>query len=396
MSVNNKKIKLLHLHAPLRFGGGEVFLSNFYQKSKPWFVNKTILFGYSADFNQRLKSLDVGYSVFYPKDLKIGSMKKYLSVLLYSVTHLFYFRKIFVKYCDTDFIVGHGFPFVVFIPIIKFIGLVPKTTKIVHFQHHRLRRPSVNKFWRFIYNFLLCQFDTIIVDSIQVQNDIIKHIPVVKEKIYIIGAGLPFTDVREVAYIVMESSRVVQILRAKKNGVTVAIYASRFVPHKNHEIFKKILLQIRAFNLEKKFLLVLTGEEILTSSFREFVIQNKFEDCLCFTGSIEHNEVFYLMSLSDVCLFPSLEEGFGLSILECLVFGLPTVVFGSAIPEELHQFLICAKNEEDFIMHAVDLIKDQGQIVKEKNKLISLENQLMYFDIAHIAERLYVFLNQTN
>lgn len=389
-----RKIKLLHLHAPLRFGGGEVFLANFYAASSPWFENRTILFSRSDAFVAELNKIStVSYSQFYNRDLVVGSMKQYVRVLCYSIFHIVRFRKLVKIYKDSDFVIGHGFPFTVVIPLFRFLHIFPQNIKTIHFQHHRLRRPEASAFWKWLYRILLSSFDLIIVDAVPVRDDILRPLPELKEKIFIIGTGLPFDKVRAIATQTSTAEVIREIVQAREHRI-VAIYASRYVPHKNHQIFLRLLQQLRDKGLNNKLLLVLTGREIVGSDFQEQVKIQKFNNSVLFTGALEHDDVFRAMKLSHICLFPSLEEGFGLSILEALALGVPTLVFENAIPGELHPFLMLADDEEDFIRKAIDVITNP-EVIKQENAVLQQNmTEVEYFDINAVLKRLHERLSQ--
>lgn len=389
----DKKIKLLHLHAPLRFGGGEVFLSNFYEASGPWFENRTILFSGSDAFVEKLDQLgNVPYAKFWDKDLVVGSMRQYVKVLGYTLRHLWRLRRLAARYEDSDFVIGHGFPFTVIIPVLHIFGIIPRRMKTVHFQHHRLRRPGINAFWRWMYARLLRSFDVIVVDAIPVREDIVVPLPELADKIFIIGTGIPFEQSRHIAARPSLAPAVSRILD-ERDRRTVAIYASRYVPHKNHKIFINLLEVLRAAHKEGALLLVFTGQEIIGSDFQTQVLAKGFGGSVLFTGSLDHDDVLRAMKNAHICMFPSLEEGFGLSILEALVMGLPTLVFRDAIPQELHPFLMLAGSEDEFVEKAKALVTNPGSIQNASRILVSQESALEYFDINNVLARFHARLS---
>ncbi|MBI2910192.1 MAG: glycosyltransferase family 4 protein [Chloroflexi bacterium] len=62
--------------------------------------------------------------------------------------------------------------------------------------------------------------------------------------------------------------------------------------------------------------------------------ENGLEDRIIFHGQVDRDQLSHLYSQADIFVFPSLQEGFGIVLLEAMSYGLPIVASNvSAIPE---------------------------------------------------------------
>jgi glycosyltransferase EpsF len=106
----------------------------------------------------------------------------------------------------------------------------------------------------------------------------------------------------------------------------VVLHVGRFIEQKNHRGVLNVFQRVRASVPGAQ--LVLAGQGPLLDDVRQTVKRRGLERAVHFLGV--RQDVPQLMAASDVFLFPSLDEGFGLAALEANAAGIPVV--GSAIP----------------------------------------------------------------
>lgn len=98
-------------------------------------------------------------------------------------------------------------------------------------------------------------------------------------------------------------------------------YVARFTKEKGHEILLEAFNSSK--NLQEKCQLVLVGNGVL---FDELKTKYKSNQSIIFTNQVEDNKKSALFSIFDIFVFPTLAEGFGISLIEALSYGLPCLV----------------------------------------------------------------------
>lgn len=106
----------------------------------------------------------------------------------------------------------------------------------------------------------------------------------------------------------------------------LVLHVGSFLPVKNHRGVVEVFQRVRETIPEAR--LVLVGEGFLKPKIEQLVLARGLGKSVHFLGI--RKDVSALMTLCDVFLFPSLNEGFPVSILEAQAAGLPIV--GSQIP----------------------------------------------------------------
>ena len=97
---------------------------------------------------------------------------------------------------------------------------------------------------------------------------------------------------------------------------------------------EKILITlVKAFKLidDPNLKLVLAGAQIINGNsevlneIKTFIIQNKLESKVILAGYVSKEEASVLYKNARIYVFPSLDEGFGIPILEALSFSIPVI-----------------------------------------------------------------------
>lgn len=79
---------------------------------------------------------------------------------------------------------------------------------------------------------------------------------------------------------------------------------------------------------KKNCKLLFAGDGPQKEELREFIRSNNLEDYIILLGNVEHIEMPYYYSLSNCTVLASVDEGFGLPVIEGYSQGVPTVLFG--------------------------------------------------------------------
>jgi glycosyltransferase involved in cell wall biosynthesis len=116
---------------------------------------------------------------------------------------------------------------------------------------------------------------------------------------------------------------------------------------------------------------------------------NTADGTVMFTGYIEVNELVDLYNSADLYVSTSLNEGFGLPILEAIVCGCPIVTPHNSAMIELGSFFgntIIGWNEQVWIDTIVKTIQEKKSLVNNK------EEKLLKYDWLKIALNLKEYL----
>lgn len=159
----------------------------------------------------------------------------------------------------------------------------------------------------------------IITDSENTKNDILKFYKVNPNKIEVIylGVGEEFVkkEKKNIEYLYDKFD----IPKDKKN----LMYVGNLKPHKNLE---RLLEAYSKINNKEETCLLLVGK-----AFEKYnILENKekelnIEKQVIHTGIVTQEELVDLYNLTDLFIFPSLYEGFGLPVLEALACGTNVV-----------------------------------------------------------------------
>lgn len=114
------------------------------------------------------------------------------------------------------------------------------------------------------------------------------------------------------------------------HGKKVIGHVGRFEYPKNH-IFL-ITLFSKLYTIDRDVVLVLVGDGSLKNKIKQIVEDYHIGDRVVFYGL--SNKVYELVQAFDIMVFPSLYEGFPVSLIEAQASGLPIIGSKEAIPDE--------------------------------------------------------------
>lgn len=114
------------------------------------------------------------------------------------------------------------------------------------------------------------------------------------------------------------------------NDTLVVGHIGRFERQKNHEFVVKVFQNVLSNHPDSKLLLIGSGGDMEPET-RKMVTDLHLNQSVMFLGS--RNDIPQLLWAMDVFLFPSLMEGFPLSLLEAQSAGLPCII-SDCVPQE--------------------------------------------------------------
>jgi len=116
-----------------------------------------------------------------------------------------------------------------------------------------------------------------------------------------------------------------------RNGQATLLYTGRLGKEKNLDLLATVFEHLQSKGVPVRLLLAGDGPERSALEHRLAV----HAEHVCFTGRIDREQLKSLYLLSDVLVFPSTSDTFGMSVLEAQTFGLPAIVSRCGGPQEI-------------------------------------------------------------
>lgn len=202
---------------------------------------------------------------------------------------------------------------------------VPKKVKLIVTIHDlRVKRfpDSFSKGTRTYYNLnyltLFNRADAIITVSEFSRNEIIEYYPQAKEKIFVIPNGIN-----------LERFKFLDIPRKKQ-----ILFIGAIAKHKNIKAILKAFLMIKD-KIEHRVVIVGKKDSGMPNDEEiQDLIKQIPSERIVFTGKLSDEEIVKVYNESEIFVFPSIYEGFGLPVLEAMACGCPVIASNqSSIPE---------------------------------------------------------------
>jgi len=221
--------------------------------------------------------------------------------------------------------------------------------------------------------------DKIIAVSYFTRNEILKYYKVPPEKVEVVynAVSLRNTNSYKIKNEMQETPSPTlplekgERVRKKYNlPEKFILYIGTFQPRKNLPLlikaFKKLKISLNSTNITQDLKLVLAGNKghNYDKKIDKTIEKNDLNEAVIFPGYIDEEDKLSLMAGAQIFCSPSLYEGFGISVLEALSAGVPSVI--SQIPP--HQEI--AEGAAEFFNphNAQDLAKKLQKVLKDENR----------------------------
>ncbi|GHU64024.1 4-alpha-glucanotransferase [Bacteroidia bacterium] len=119
-------------------------------------------------------------------------------------------------------------------------------------------------------------------------------------------------------------SEIEQIQSKKGTKDKIITFLGRITMQKGPEYF--VEAAARVLKKTKRARFVMAGSGDMTNQMIRLVAQRKISDKFHFTGFMKGNQVYEVLKSSDVYVMPSVSEPFGISPLEAMQCGVPTII----------------------------------------------------------------------
>ena len=317
-------MKVLHIIAPISFGGGESLLYNLLKEKNDNCIEEIALIYNSPLFIEKLEEINIKYYVL--RDKEIGQAMPRKEVFLDSFKNLLLFKDIIKLVNKNNFthIHAHGYPASL---IIYFVKLFKKDIKTIYTHHFYREIPSSSiekNIFRAIYN----KFDILTGVSQTVSNSLKKAFCLNKDvkTVYNCISNDFFVDSKQ-----LETNNFENIRLSKKIKF---IQIARFSPFKNHMYIVEAVNKLERSHLEN-ILIIFAGTGPELEKIKQLVKKYDLNKYFIFLGMVEYKYIPSLIEICDFGLFPSDLEGFGIGAVECMAKGLPVLAQDNLLMREI-------------------------------------------------------------
>jgi len=161
---------------------------------------------------------------------------------------------------------------------------------------------------------------------------------------------------------------------------------------------KNVYFLLEAFEKVKQnysnLTLLIVGDGPEKESMQDLILQKKLSDSVVFTGYVPHEEVYVAYRAADVIAFPSKTETQGLSLIEGLLMGKPTVCLNALgvkdilTPEQVGGFLV-NDDVSAFSGALLQLLTDNGLYQEKSHQALMRAHSYSSIEMAQRHQVVY-------
>jgi len=190
-----------------------------------------------------------------------------------------------------------------------------------------------------------------------------------------------------------------EIKQAKKSKQKYDfIYLGRLCKGKNLELLLFSFAEILKQNSNKNLKLAIIGDGYHKQKLENLAKKLNIEKNVFFLGLLNQQQAYPLLKSSKIFAFPSLLEGFGMSVLEAMACGLPTITVKSKhnasymLVQENNSGLVVENNIQSFSQAMNTLLKNSSQRKKFSANAKKAAQKYTWQKAAKKLEKLYLNL----
>lgn len=218
----------------------------------------------------------------------------------------------------------------------------------------------------------LAFYSSNIAVSQTVINSAVKYPSAYKTKLKKIYNGVPYLEIKN-------SPQEIRMQWGLPEKVPLLLNVGRLAHEKNQAILLEALLYLP----ETYLLLVGDGEQ--RSFLQNKIAELQLEQRVHLLGELKSQDVLALISISNVFVFPSLYESFGMAVVEAMASGLPVVASNIPAMQEVlgDAGILVPSDSAEEIATAVRQILDSSELASrmserslERARVFSLQNMV--------------------
>lgn len=319
VSMAHRAIKVVHVIAPVAFGGGESLLVNLLGERRAGLDEAVLVLYASAPFVDRLRERGIASRTF--QAARLGHGRSRARAGLGAVRMLLRLPRLraLLRELAPDIVHAHGFPASLLAALLK--GAVAARAV---YTHHSLRAaPAAAE--RRAFTWIYRRFEARTSVSAAASRSMEAAFPDAGGFRTIHNCvGEPFYDAApDPAY-----------MASWPPGRTVFVQIARFSALKNQRLVVDGLARL-APEERDRMLVVFAGDGPERAAVERQAAERGVAGSVRFLGAVPYERVPGLVAAADYGLFPSEAEGFGLGAAECLAAARPVVCFDTELMREV-------------------------------------------------------------
>ncbi|MBI4692176.1 MAG: glycosyltransferase family 4 protein [Candidatus Terrybacteria bacterium] len=189
--------------------------------------------------------------------------------------------------------------------------------------------PLSNRIFRIVLKYFNKWVDVVIADSEYGKKEIIQYYKIKPKKIKITYLGGE-------DYKIIEKSIACKLIVDKyKIKAPFILDVARLAPHKNIDTLIKAYILMKELFIERKEKLVIVGSLFPgCENICELAKNSKYKEDIFFVDFVKQEDLNAFYSAAELFCFPSLNEGFGLPVVEAMASGTPVITSNvTSLPE---------------------------------------------------------------
>jgi glycosyltransferase involved in cell wall biosynthesis len=180
-----------------------------------------------------------------------------------------------------------------------------------------------NRIYRFIYEFHQNKIESFLAVSKNAKENLIKYSKINAMKIQVIYPGTHILNLKVKAV----------PLKVDIHQKKLILCVSRWQPHKKVERLVKAFAYIS--NIYSDSYLILVGKPVNNHSAPLDNLKNLRSNSFEVLHDLSDEEIAFLYRHAYINVFPSIHEGFGLSVLEAMSYGCPSIIHNGTATSEI-------------------------------------------------------------
>ena len=202
----------------------------------------------------------------------------------------------------------------------------------------------------------------IIAISKSTKNDLIKYLKIPKQKIIVIYPGIDKQNS------ILKEKRKKELKKRLFSDKKVILYVGSYLKNKNINGLIKVFYEIHK-EIKSAILVIVNEKEKMPNEYIDLMYNLGVQKMVRFTNHVTDQELVNIYNCSDILIYPSFYEGFGLPPLEAMACGCPVITSNtSSLPEVVGDAGIMVDHNDynEIAKNAIMLLKNP----EIRNKMI--------------------------